>query len=132
MKGSILGIVRIWREVRSGNRSITITRALMYSILSQIKEFKKIFKWISGFLVYIRIYIRSSSSPFFLDQFSILDVLLEFVYISKYTLFITIDRYLLLLLSLLLPVLSIIPFYFLSILQCQRTLSHCLQQYEGR
>lgn len=107
----------------------------MYSILSQIKEFKKIFKWISGFLLYIRIYIRSSSSPFFLDQFSILDVLLEFVYISKYTLFITIDRYLLLLLSLLLPVLSIIPFYFLSflsILQCQRTLSHCLQQYEGR
>lgn len=69
MKGSILGIVRIWREVRSGNRSITITRALMYSILSQIKEFKKIFKWISGFLVYIRIYIRSSSSPFFWTNF---------------------------------------------------------------
>lgn len=42
MKGSIPSILRTWREVRSGNRSITITRALMYSILSQIKEFKDI------------------------------------------------------------------------------------------
>jgi hypothetical protein len=59
----------------------------MYSILSQIEEFK-IFEWTSYWILLDIYWVSFSFFPlnFPISQFSILDVLLEFVCIPKYTL----------------------------------------------